>query len=202
MIKKIVLLFILFTMVLAACAPATAQSTQAVIEPTQKPTQEPTVIVPTVVPTQESTEAQSGMMSILDTIKADENLSLFYEALTLSGAVDILKGKGPFTVFAPTNDAINAVPNLNSMEQYGKIIQNHIFTSKFMMADMSPGKMNLTIPESGEPIVITVEEGVMHLHTASDANGNSATATVITADIETTNGVLYVIDAMLLPQTK
>ena len=203
MIRKIVLpLFVLFAVVLAACAPAATQSTEAVIEPTQLPTQEPTVVVPTVVPTQEPTKAQSGMMSLLDTIKADENLSLFYEALTLSGAVDILKGEGPFTVFAPTNDAINAVPTLNSMEQYGKIIQSHIFTSKIKVADLSLDKLNLVIPESGEPILISVEDGVMHLHTSNDANGNSANATVITTDIETSNGVLYVIDALLMIPTK
>ncbi len=207
MIRKIVLpLFVLFAMVLAACAPAVSQSTEVAVKPTQPPAQEPTVVVPTLVSKQEpTTEAQSEMMSMLDTIKADDRLGLFYEALTLSGVVDILKGKGPFTVFAPTDDAIKAVPNLNSMEEYGKIIENHIVLGKFMEADLIPssGKlMNITIPESGEPIVISVEDGVMHLHTTNDANGNSANAMVITADIETANGVLHVIDAMLLLPTK
>lgn len=208
MTRKIVLpLFVLFAMVLAACAPAASQSTEIAIESTQAPAQEPTVVAPTVVPTlpptQEPTEAQSGMMSLLDTIKADERLSLFYEALALSGVSDILKGKGPFTVFAPTNDAINAVPTLNSMEQYGKIISNHVVSGKIMTADLRSDKVNVAIAESGNIITITVQDGVLHLHlSAENAGTNTTDVKVITADIETSNGVLHVIDAMLLPSTE
>lgn len=139
-------------------------------------------------------------MSLLDTIKADERLSLFYEALVLSGVSDILEGKGPFTVFAPTNDAINAVPTLNSMEQYGKIISNHLVSGKVMTADMSPDKLNLLYPESNSLIVVTVEDGVLHLHLSAENGGaNTTDAVVINPDIETANGVLHVIDALLLP---
>lgn len=203
--RKIALpLFVLFAMVLAACAPAASQSTEIAVEPTQAPAQDPTAVVPTVVPTlaptQEPAETQSGMMSLLDTIKADERLSLFYEALALSGVSDILKGKGPFTVFAPTNDAINAVPTLNSMEQYGKIISNHIVSGRIMTVDLSPDKLNIAYPESNNLIVITVEDGVLHLHLSAENGGTNTTdAVVITADIETANGVLYVIDTLLLP---
>jgi transforming growth factor-beta-induced protein len=201
LIRKIVLpLFVLFAMVLAACAPAASQSTEIAVEPTQAPAQEPTVVVPTLAPTQEPTEAQSGMMSLLDAIKADERLSLFHEALALSGVSDILKGKGPFTVFAPTNDAINAVPTLNSMEQYGKIISNHIVSGRIMTADLSPDKLNIAYPESNNLIVITVEDGVLHLHLSAENGGTNTTdAVVITADIETANGILHVIDTLLLP---
>jgi transforming growth factor-beta-induced protein len=208
LIRKIILpLFVLFTMVLAACAPAASQSTEIAVEPIQPTAQDPTVVVPTVVPTlaptQEPTETQSGMMSLLDTIKADERLSLFYEALALSGVSDILKGKGPFTVFAPINDAINAVPTLNSMEQYGKIISNHIVSGKIMTADLSPDKLNIAYPESNNLIVITVEDGVLHLHLSAENGGTNTTdAVVITADIETANGVLHVIDTLLLPPTE
>ena len=190
-------------MALSACAPAATPTPEVVVKPTQAPTQEPTVVVPTVVPTQEPTEAQSGMMSLLDTIKADENLSLFYEALVLSGAGDILKGEGPFTVFAPTNDAINAVPSLYSMEQFAKIISNHIVSGRIMTADLSPDKLNIAYPESGDLIVIMFAGGVWHLQlSAENAGTNTIDVTVITADIETSNGVLHVIDAMLLPSTE
>jgi len=194
LMRKIVLpLFVFIAIVLSACAPAATPTPEVVVELTQAPTQEPTVVVPTLAPTQEPTEAQSGMMSLLDTIKADERLSLFYEALALSGVGDILEGKGPFTVFAPTNDAINAVPTLNSMEGYGKIIYNHVIPGKFMAADLipSPGKlMNIAFTATDGTIMITVKDDVVYLNN---------TAMVITADIETANGVLHVIDTVLLP---
>jgi uncharacterized surface protein with fasciclin (FAS1) repeats len=207
LIRKIVLpLFVLFALVLAACAPAASQSTEIAVEPIQPAAQDPTVVVPTVAPTltptQEpaETQSQSGMMSLLDTIKADERLGLFYEALALSGASDLLKGKGPFTVFASTNDAFNAVPNLYSMESFGKIILNHIVSGRIVTADLSPDKLNVAYPESNNLIVITVEEGVLHLHLSAENGGTNTTdAVVITADIETSNGVLHVIDTMLIP---
>ena len=203
LIRKIVLpLLVIFTMVLTACAPAATPSPEIVIEPTQVPTQEPTVVVPTLAATQKVEETQSGMMNILDTIKADENLSLFYEALILSGAGDMLKGKGPFTVFAPTNDAINAVPSLYSMEQFAKIISNHIVSGRIMTADLLPGKLNLAYPESGDLIVFVFSGDVWHLQlSAENAATNTTDVTMITADIETSNGVLHVIDAMLLAVT-
>ena len=197
MIRKNVIPLILFiAMVFAACTPAATQSTEAVVEPTQVPTKEPTVIVPTIAATQKAKEPQPGMMDILDTIKADENLSLFYEALMLSGVGDILKGEGPFTVFAPTNDAINAVPSLNAMKEYGKIIHNHMFPGKLMVADLIPlpgESIKFAFDASGAPIMISVKDDVVYLLN---------TARVITPDIEAANGVLHVIDAMLLPQTQ
>lgn len=204
--KRIITILAILTAILASCSqpsvatPAATPTLEVVVNPTQVPTQEPTTVVSTVVPTQEPTEVQSGMMSLLDTIKADERLSLFYEALTLSGAVDILKGKGPFTVFAPTNDAIKLVPNLNSMEQYGKIISNHIVSGKIMTADLPSDKVNIAFAESGNVIAITIENGVLHLHlSAENAGANATDVMVITADIETSNGVLFVVDTMLLP---
>lgn len=201
MIRKIVLpLLTLLAMVFTACAPATTLTPEVVLEATQAPTQEPTIVVPALTPTQEPTAAQSGMMSLVDTIKADDRLSLFYEALVLSGAVDILKGNGPFTVFAPINEAINAVPSLNSMEQYGKIITNHIVSDKVLTADLPSDKVNVLFAESGNLIAITVEDGVLHLHLSTEnADASTTDVIVITADIETANGVLHVIDTMLLP---
>lgn len=203
MIRKIVLpLFVLFALVLAACAPAASQSTEIAVEPIQPVAQDPTVVIPTVAPTQEpaETQSQSGMMSLLDTIKADERLGLFYEALALSGASDLLKGKGPFTVFASTNDAFNAVPNLYSMESFGKIILNHIVSGRIVTVDLSPDKLNVAYPESNNLIVITVEDGVLHLHLSAENGGTNTTdAVVINADIETANGILHVIDTVLVP---
>lgn len=154
------------------------------------------MIAPTIAATQKVEEPKPGMISIMDTIKADENLSLFYEALALSGVRDILEGEGPFTVFAPTNDAINAVPSLYSMEQFAKIIHNHMFPGKLMVADLIPlpgEPIKFAFDASGAPIMISVKDDVVYLLN---------TVRVITPDIEAANGVLHVIDAMLLPQTQ
>lgn len=114
-------------------------------------------------------------------------------AVTAAGLVDTLKGDGPFTVFAPTDEAFAALPEgtveglLNDIPTLTAILTYHVVPGRVMSTDLSDGMMAETV--NGQSVTIGTMNGV----TVNGAN-------VITADIEATNGVIHVIDAVILPQ--
>ena len=177
-------------LVLAACAP---QAT-----PTAAPTAAPTSMPePTAAPT-EAPAAQS----IVDIASSDERFSTLVAAVQAAGLADTLKGEGPFTVFAPTNDAFAALPagtvdNLllpENKQQLTDILLYHVVPGKVMASDVAAlnGKMADTALE-GKQIAIKTDMGNVYL------NDN---VKVVTTDIEAGNGVIHVIDAVLLPSTE
>jgi uncharacterized surface protein with fasciclin (FAS1) repeats len=105
-----------------------------------------------------------------------------------------LKGEGPFTVFAPTDEAFAALPEgtiatlllPENKDKLISILTYHVVSGKVMSTDLSNGMMATTI--QGGNVTIMTENGVT-------VNG----AKVVTADIETSNGVIHVIDAVILP---
>ena len=133
-------------------------------------------------------------MDIVDTAVADGRFTTLVTAVQAAGLVDTLKSEGPFTVFAPTDDAFAALPEgtLDSLladpAALGDILLYHVVPGKVMAADV----VSLTSADSaqGSPIAIEVVDGQVVL------NGS---ATVVTTDIETSNGVIHVIDAVILP---
>jgi uncharacterized surface protein with fasciclin (FAS1) repeats len=137
-------------------------------------------------------EPMAGM-DIVDTAVAAGNFTTLAQLLTDAGLVETLKGEGPFTVFAPTDEAFAAVP-AETMAALGadpallaSVLTYHVVPGKVMAADV----VNLESADTvqGEPISITVDgESVM-------VNNAQVTAT----DIEATNGVIHVIDAVILP---
>jgi transforming growth factor-beta-induced protein len=182
---------LVLTLLLAACAPqatATAQPT-AMPQPTMAPTDAPTM-EPTMAP-----------KSIVDIAASDDRFSTLVSAVTAAGLVDTLKGEGPFTVFAPTNEAFAALPagTLDSLlkpenkQQLTDILLYHVVPGKVMAADVAAlnGKMADTALE-GKQIAIKTDMGNVYL------NDN---VKVFTTDIEAANGVIHVIDAVLLPPT-
>ncbi len=188
--KKFLFGMLVLTLVLAACAP---QAT-----PTAAPTAAPTSMPePTAAPT-EAPAAQS----IVDIASSDEQFSTLVAAVQAAGLVDTLKGDGPFTVFAPTNDAFAALPagTLDSLllpenkQQLTDILLYHVVPGKVMASDVAAlnGKMADTALE-GKQIAIKTDMGNVYL------NEN---VKVVTTDIEAANGVIHVIDAVLLPPTE
>ena len=113
-------------------------------------------------------------------------------AVEAAGLVETLKGEGPFTVFAPTDEAFAALPEgtveglLADPEALAAVLTYHVVAGKVMSTDLSDGMMAATV--NGAEITIGTEGGVM----VNDAN-------VVTADIEASNGVIHVIDAVILP---
>jgi uncharacterized surface protein with fasciclin (FAS1) repeats len=134
---------------------------------------------------------------IVDTAVAAGSFKTLVAAVTAAGLVDTLKGKGPFTVFAPSDDAFAKLPagtveGLVKPENKAKltaILTLHVLPDRVMAADVEGKKLS---PKSvlGEMLHVDGTHGV-------SVNG----AHVTTHDIECTNGVIHVIDTVLLPKT-
>ena len=133
-------------------------------------------------------------MDIVETALADGNFSTLVTAVEAAGLVETLQGDGPFTVFAPTDEAFAALPDgtiealLEDTDTLGSILTYHVIAGEVMSTDLEDGMMAETV--NGQEVIIGVgEDGV----TVDGAN-------VVMADIEATNGVIHVIDAVILPE--
>jgi uncharacterized surface protein with fasciclin (FAS1) repeats len=129
-------------------------------------------------------------------------------AVTAAGLVETLQGAGPFTVFAPVNSAFDALPagtvetllKPENKDQLVKILTCHVVAAKAMSADV----MKMVMDDGGAHKVKTVGGCELTLKaadgkvTVTDENGNVANVTI--ADVEQSNGVIHVIDKVLLPK--
>jgi uncharacterized surface protein with fasciclin (FAS1) repeats len=135
----------------------------------------------------------AGEVDIVDTLTATGDFNTLLTAIHDAGLVDTLKGPGPFTVFAPTDEAFDGIPQanldalLNNTTDLTDLLTYHLVRGEIMSEDLmgensleTMNGQNLTITTSGNVIMV---EG----------------ARVVQADIETTNGVIHVIDAVLMP---
>ena len=129
---------------------------------------------------------------IVDTAVAAGNFSTLATALKAAGLVDTLKGKGPFTVFAPTDAAFAKVPKadldalLKDKAKLTAVLTYHVVPGKVMAADVKPG-MAKTV--QGSSLTVSTSGGVM-------VDQAKVTATDIVAD----NGVIHVIDSVIMPK--
>ena len=147
---------------------------------------------PTPAPATPAPSAAAG--DIVETATAAGSFKTLLTAATAAGLVDTLKGAGPFTVFAPTDEAFAALPagTLDSLladkEALKKVLLYHVVSGKVT----SDQVVKLTSADSveGSPIAISVKDGKVYLNDS---------AMVVTADIETSNGVIHVIDKVILP---
>lgn len=131
---------------------------------------------------------------IVDTAVAAGSFTTLVAAVQAAGLVDTLKGEGPFTVFAPTDEAFAALPagtvdDLLKPENKDKlvaILTYHVVSGKVMSTDLKDDMMAKTV--EGAEIKIDLDNGVM----VNDAN-------VVKADIVVDNGVIHVIDKVIMP---
>ncbi|MGI9166044.1 MAG: fasciclin domain-containing protein [Pyrinomonadaceae bacterium] len=131
---------------------------------------------------------------IVDTAIQAGKFSTLATALTAAGLVETLKGDGPFTVFAPTDEAFAKVPQETLREllkpenkdKLTAVLTDHVVAGKIMARDVV--NVNTATTVQGQSIKIDAKDGV-----------KIDSAKVITADIEATNGVIHVIDAVLMP---
>jgi uncharacterized surface protein with fasciclin (FAS1) repeats len=140
------------------------------------------------------TTTEAAMMDIVDTAVAAGNFTTLTSLLEAAGLVETLKGPGPFTVFAPTDEAFAKVPKetLDALAADPKgaltdVLTYHVVPGKVMAADVTDGLEAKTV--QGETVKFTVKDGKVMIN---DAN-------IVQTDIECTNGVIHVIDAVLLP---
>ncbi|HAL38094.1 MAG TPA: fasciclin [Polaromonas sp.] len=138
---------------------------------------------------------RSNPVSVADTIAATPQLSMLNSLLTKAGLTDTLKGTGPFTVFAPTNEAFAKVP-AKTMGELAKdpaklkaVLTYHLIPGKVMAVDVKNGNSktvngaSVALSKAGDFVII--EE-----------------AMVQTADISATNGVVHIIDSVPIPPAK
>lgn len=172
----------------------------AVIAQDQNTTAQPGTASTTTMP--ESTMKPGGMTGKDLTISAAKSAShtTLFRALRVSGLTDQASGKGPYTVFAPTNDAFDKLPTgaLDELlkpaakSKLVKVLAYHVVKGKLKAADLQDGQKlktltggMLTVNKQGETVTIV------------DGAGNSAT--IDQADIEATNGVVHSVDTVLMP---
>lgn len=141
----------------------------------------------------DETTTTAPLKDIVDTAVEAGSFTTLVAAVQAADLVDTLKGEGPFTVFAPTDEAFAALPEgtvealLADIPALTDILLYHVVAGKVMAADV----VNLTSATTvqGSDLEIVVEDGKVMI------NG----VNVITTDIETSNGVIHVIDAVLIP---
>jgi uncharacterized surface protein with fasciclin (FAS1) repeats len=129
---------------------------------------------------------------IVDTAVAAGSFKTLATALTAAGLVDTLKGPGPFTVFAPTDEAFAKVPKadldalLKDKAKLTAVLTYHVVPGKVMAADVKAGKVKTV---QGSELTVTTMGGV-----------KVDNAHVIKTDIVADNGVIHVIDSVLIPK--
>lgn len=135
------------------------------------------------------------MYDIIDTAVAAGSFTTLAAAVTAAGLVPTLKGAGPFTVFAPTDEAFAKLPAgtvqalLADIPKLTAILTYHVVAGKVMAADV----MQMNGKEAG-----TVNGAHIKISTTDGVKLNGA-STVVKTDIECTNGVIHVIDTVIMP---
>ncbi len=130
---------------------------------------------------------------IVEVASTTDGFATLVSAVGAAGLVETLQGDGPFTVFAPTDDAFAALPDglLDSLlepeneETLQRILTYHVVGAEVLAADVEAGSVETV---EGNTIEITTDDGVM----VNDAN-------VVQTDVLASNGVIHVIDAVILP---
>lgn len=185
--KKLTFLsvFVVLVLALAACAPQAAPVAEAPAEPPaveeEAPEPEPTPVPP---------------MTIVDVAVADGRFTTLAAALQAADLVDALKGEGPFTVFAPTDDAFAKLPEgtvealLADIPALTKILTYHVVPGEVLAADVVKLSSAMTLAEM--PVKISVDGDKVMVNDAQ----------VILTDVKADNGVIHVIDSVILPPEK
>ena len=180
---------------LATAACSTAEETEPA---TAETSAEETMTEDSTMSEEDGTMAEKD---IVDTAVAAGDFTTLATALTEAELVDTLKGEGPFTVFAPTDEAFAALPEgtLDTLLEdptgdLAGILTYHVVSGKVMAADVvtMDGQMVETV--NGGELTVNVDGDAVSL---TDANGN--TVNVTATDVEASNGVIHVIDGVLLP---
>ncbi|MCJ1902917.1 MULTISPECIES: fasciclin domain-containing protein [Paracoccus] len=138
--------------------------------------------------------AQDATSDIVDTAVAAGDFTTLVAAVQAAGLVDTLKGEGPFTVFAPTDAAFAALPEgtvdtllmPENRDQLVSILTYHVVPGAVMSSDLTEGMTAATV--QGGDVTFTLDGGAK----VNDAN-------ITTADIAASNGVIHVIDTVIMP---
>jgi uncharacterized surface protein with fasciclin (FAS1) repeats len=184
--KLLFVLLVVLALLVVACCPTPEPSPTSVPEPTDEPA--PPTPMPTEVP---PTEAPKDIVDVA--VEAD-SFETLVAAVQAAGLEDALRGEGPFTVFAPTDDAFAALPEgtveallADPEGDLQQILLYHVVPGQVMAADVSDGLMAETL--QGGSVTFAVDGDMVTIDGA----------TIVATDIEASNGVIHVIDAVILP---
>jgi uncharacterized surface protein with fasciclin (FAS1) repeats len=139
--------------------------------------------------------ASDSQPSLVEVVVSTDALSTLETAVKEADLVGALSGDGPFTVFAPADDAFGALPEGTvaglledeNLDQLKGILTYHVVPGKLMAADLSDGQVLETL--SGKPLRVTIKDGTVMV----------GGATVVTPNVAASNGVAHVIDSVLMP---
>lgn len=135
------------------------------------------------------------MENIVEIASANKDFTTLVTAVVAAGLAETLSGEGPFTVFAPTNEAFAKLPagtveeliKPENKEKLASILTYHVVAGKALSSDLSDGQLIKTV--NGQEVKVSVGDNVK-------VDG----AVVITPDLEASNGVIHVIDAVIMPK--
>jgi len=135
------------------------------------------------------------MENIVEIASGNKDFTTLVAAVVAAGLAETLSGEGPFTVFAPTNEAFAKLPagtveELIKPENKAKlaaILTYHVVAGKALSSDLSDGQLIKTV--NGQEVTVSLGDNVK-------VDG----AVVVTADLEASNGVIHVIDAVIMPK--
>jgi uncharacterized surface protein with fasciclin (FAS1) repeats len=186
----------------ATAEPTEEAMPEATVEPTEEAmpeaTAEPTEEAMPEATAEPTAEPVAELADIVDTAVAAGDFTTLVAAVEAAGLVDALKGEGPYTVFAPTDAAFAALPDgaLDALladpgGDLTQILLYHVVPGKVMAADLRDGLTAATLQGEGEESTLTFNIGP----DGATVNGIKISVT----DIETSNGVIHVIDGVILP---
>ena len=176
-----------FTVVLALAAFGCKK------EESTKPAAEPAKPAKTVEPAPDPTPPPAAAKTIVDVAKQAGSFKTLLAAVEAAGLVETLSGAGPFTVFAPTDEAFAKIPKADldaliaDKAKLTAVLTYHVVSGKVMAKDVGALKSAKTV--QGGEVAIDTTKGV-----------KIDSATVVKADIEASNGVIHVIDTVLMPK--
>lgn len=142
-------------------------------------------------------KSNDATMDVVDTAVADGSFNTLATALTSAGLIDTLKGEGPFTVFAPTDDAFAALPEgtldylLANPSELVKVLTYHVISGQVVASDLLSAMVGSAKTVNGSLIYFAATSEAVKV---GESN-------VTDADIMATNGVIHVIDTVLIPPT-
>ncbi|MCW8399266.1 fasciclin domain-containing protein [Legionella sp. PATHC038] len=137
--------------------------------------------------------AASASGTIVNVAEGNKDFSTLVSLLKKTGLVSALEGKGPFTVFAPTNEAFASIPKadldalLANPEKLKAVLLYHVISGDITSDKIKPGMVKTL---GGQDVDVTVKEGKVFVNNAE----------VVKADVNASNGVIHVIDHVLIPK--
>lgn len=143
--------------------------------------------------TADSLVERTGQTNIVELAKSQPDLSTLVSALIAGGLTDTLSGTGPFTVFAPTNEAFAKIEPkalqalLQNKQQLDKVLEYHVIAANFRMRELMAVKVAKTL--AGDSVQVSDPDGTIKVNQAK----------VLTADVAASNGFVHIIDSVLMP---